>query len=116
MELQGQLAKARSSHGQVRSEKEVLHEKLISLEAERDRLRTELQTAKTAVADKDTDAINSTSKVAQLDSALQQALSRVEASEAIARTLKDQIIRMEGAQRDMQKSSNEHQVKVRLLS
>jgi hypothetical protein len=116
MELQVQLAKARSNHGQVRSEKEVLHEKLISLEAERDRLRTELQTAKTVVADKDTDAINSTSKVAQLDSALQQALSRVEASEAIARTLKDQIIRMEGTQRDMQKTNNEHQVKVRPLS
>ncbi|KAG9056073.1 hypothetical protein FS842_000363 [Serendipita sp. 407] len=112
LELQSQLSKARSSHGQVRSEKDLLAEKLLMVEAERDRLRSEIQAAKGTVAEKDLEIAASTAKVEQLDRALQQALNRVESSEAVAKSLQEQVIRLENAQRDLHKTNNERQAKM----
>ena len=112
MDLQVQLTKARTSYGQARSEKDVLAERVHALENERDRARADLQSFKTNLAEKEAETADSNSKAEQAEKGLQQALSRVETSEAVAKTLKEQVLRMENAQRDLQRTSNERQAKV----
>jgi chromosome segregation ATPase len=116
IESQVQLNKAIKSHGQVRSEKDVLGERVQALESERDRLRAEIQSLKGNLTEKDSEMAASISKAEQVDKALQQALSRVETSEAVIETLKEQVLRMEGVQRDLQRFGNERQAKVCILS
>ncbi|KAG8811243.1 hypothetical protein FRC17_002557, partial [Serendipita sp. 399] len=111
-ELQSQLSKARSSHGQVRSEKDLVAEKLSMVEAERDRLRSELQNMKTVATEKDVEIAASAAKVEQMDRALHQALARVESSEAVAKVLQEQVTRLETVQRDLHKVNNERQAKM----
>ncbi|KIM21994.1 hypothetical protein M408DRAFT_297474 [Serendipita vermifera MAFF 305830] len=112
MDLQVQLTKARTSYGQARSEKDVLGERAHSLESERDRLRADLQALKTTLAEKEAETASSISRAEQAEKGLQQALSRVETSDAVTKTLKEQILRIETAHRDLQRSSNERQAKV----
>jgi uncharacterized protein YhaN len=52
------------------------------------------------------------SKKEQVDQNLQQALSRIDTSEAVSRTLREQVTRMEGNHRELQRVSNERQAKV----
>ncbi|PVF94544.1 hypothetical protein CPB86DRAFT_808513 [Serendipita vermifera] len=112
MELQVQLNKARSSYGQVRSEKEVLSERLQNIESERNRLREELQSLKNTLSEKESDVSLAATKADQTNNALQHALARVESSEAITKALREQILRMESTHRDLQKTNNERQIKV----
>ena len=112
MDLQVQLTKAIKSHGQVRSEKDVLGERVHALEGERERLRIELQSLKSNLAEQESEVAVSSSKAEQAEKALQQALSRVEMSEAVAKTLNEQVLRMEGVQRELQRASNERQAQV----
>lgn len=112
MDLQVQLGKARASHGQARSEKDVLTERVHALESERDRLRADAQTLKVNMTEKESEIADSKSRAEQAERALQQALSRVEASDAIAKTLKEQVVRVEATQRDLQRVGNEKQAQV----
>ncbi|KAG8910837.1 hypothetical protein FRC01_006103 [Tulasnella sp. 417] len=78
-ELQTQLGKARSAHGQVRSEKDLLAERLQSAEGERDRMKAELEAMKAAVTSRDTDLKAAQMSAATSEAALAQALERVKA-------------------------------------
>lgn len=111
-DLQVQLSKARSSHGQVRSEKDLLAERIASLEAERERLRMEVQATQGLVAAKDAELAAAGVKTEQAEKALQQSLLRIETSEAVSKMVKEQIARLETANRELQKTNNERQAKI----
>ena len=111
-ELQTLLSKARSSHGQVRSEKDILAERIVAFESERERLRMEVQATTGLVAAKDNELAAAAVKAEQTEKALQQSLLRIESSEAVSKTVREQIVRVEAANRELQKINNERQAKV----
>lgn len=100
-ELQVQLAKARGAHGQVRVEKDHLNEKLIAVEAERDRLRIQIEEHQTVAATKTAEAVALESKTSELEEALSQALARLKSSDVAAQTHQERIIELERTNREL---------------
>jgi len=111
-DLQQQLLKARNSHGQVRSEKDHLQEKLTLIEEDRGRLRAELQLLRSTAGERETEYAASTARASALESNLQDALARVSTAEAVNQTLRQQITSLESNQRELQKIGNERLAKV----
>jgi chromosome segregation ATPase len=111
-DLQQQLLKARHNHGQVRSEKDHLQDKLTLVEADRERLRAEVQLLKSTAGEHETEHAASTARISAFESNLQDALTRVSTAEAVNQALRQQIISLESNQRELQKSGNERSAKV----
>ncbi|KAF4572487.1 hypothetical protein EYR36_006993 [Pleurotus pulmonarius] len=101
-ELQIQLAKARSSHGQVRVEKDLLSEKLKQQEVEYQRLQAKLAEVeeKAAAASAEVSPVQARNK--ELEEALEQALSRLQASDVASQTYQEQITRLEKKNKDLE--------------
>ncbi|KAL0945542.1 hypothetical protein HGRIS_014704 [Hohenbuehelia grisea] len=100
-DLQVQLAKARGSHGQVRVEKDLIGEKLLEVESDRDSLRSRLKEAQDAIAHKATEAISFESRNKELEVALAQALARLQASDVASQAYQGQIVQLEKANREL---------------
>ncbi|KAG5221320.1 pyridine nucleotide-disulfide oxidoreductase domain protein [Salix suchowensis] len=101
-ELQIQLAKARSSHGQVRVEKELLSEKLKQQEVECQRLQAKLAEVEenAAAASAEVSPVQARNK--ELEEALGQALSRLQASDVASQTYQEQITRLEENNKELE--------------
>ena len=111
-DLQLQLLKARHNHGQVRSEKDHLQDKLTLVEADRERLRAEVQLLQSAAGERETEHAASAARISALESNLHDVLTRVSTAEAVNQTLRQQITSMESNQRELQKTGNERLAKV----
>ena len=111
-DLQQQLLKARHSHGQVRSEKDHLQDKLALVETDRERLRAEVQRLESTASERETEHAASTARISALESNLKDALARVSMAEAVSQTLRQQITSLESNQRELQKTGNERSAKV----
>ena len=111
-DLQQQLLKARHNHGQVRSEKDHLQDKLTLVEADRERLRAAVQLLESTAGERETEHAASTARISALESNLQDALARVSTAEAVNQTLRQQITSLESNQRELQKVGNERLAKV----
>ncbi|KAH8101585.1 hypothetical protein BXZ70DRAFT_906693 [Cristinia sonorae] len=94
-ELSTQLAKARGAHGQVRVEKDMLGERLRSAEAERDRMRTQVEQMQETVTTKSADAAAMEARNQELEAALAQALERIKSSDVTAQTHLERIANLE---------------------
>jgi chromosome segregation ATPase len=94
-DLQVQLAKARGAHGQVRVEKDNLAEKVQTIEAERDRHRSQLEETQAAVAVQAATSATFESRNSELEEALSQALARLKASDVAAQTSQERIAELE---------------------
>ena len=111
-DLQQQLLKTRHNHGQARSEKDHLQDKLSVVEADRERLRAEIQLLQSAAGERETEHGASAAKISALESNLRDALTRVSTAEAVNQALRQQITSLEGNQRELQKAGNERLAKV----
>jgi hypothetical protein len=109
---QTQLAKARTAHGQVRVEKDLLSEKLADVDGERDKLRSLLEEA-TAIADaKSADNASVHARNSELEEALSQALARLKVSDVAAHTSQEQITSLEALNRELISESQDLKAKV----
>ncbi|GJJ08779.1 hypothetical protein Clacol_002998 [Clathrus columnatus] len=108
-DLQIQLAKARGAHGQIRVEKDLMHDRMTIAESERDTLRNEIEELKTKYAAKETEIAVAAMRIADLEDSLTQATSRFQASEAAAKARDDRIMELERQNR--QYSLEQHQYK-----
>jgi len=111
-DLQQQLLKARHNHGQIRSEKDHLQDKLTIVEVDRERLRAEVQLLKSAAGERETEQAASAARISALESNLQDALTRVNTAEGVNQALRQQITGLESNQRELQKTGNERSAKV----
>ncbi|CAK5280036.1 unnamed protein product [Mycena citricolor] len=101
-DFQVQTTKARGLHGQVRVEKDVLVEKLSIVEADRDRLRTQLKDAQTLTSAKASEMATVEARNKELEQALSKALARLQVSDATHQTSQDKIAELEKTSREAQ--------------
>ena len=92
-DIQVQLAKARGAHGQVRVEKDNLVEKVQTIEAERDRYRSQVEEMQATAQAAATAAFEL--RNVELEEALSQALARLKASDVAAQTNQERIAELE---------------------
>ncbi|KZT24681.1 hypothetical protein NEOLEDRAFT_1093966 [Neolentinus lepideus HHB14362 ss-1] len=111
-ELQVQLAKARGAHGQVRVEKDTLNERLIAVEAERDRLRVQIEDLETTATAKTTEADALESKTSELEEALSRALARLKSSDVASQTHQERIAELERTSRELRTDKEALKTKV----
>lgn len=110
-ELQTSLAKARSQHGQVRVEKDLLNERLMAAEAERDRLRAQMEDMHSSVSSKSSALAAAESKNAELERIVATTLERLQVSDAASQSQQDRLAQFEVdrktwlAERDQLKST-----------
>lgn len=97
---QVQLAKARAAHGSIRAEKDVLAERVVASEAERDRLRVQVDELQASVITRATEATAAEVKNAELEEALSQALGRLKTADVATQTQHERILELERANRD----------------
>ena len=96
-DYQIQLTKARSSHGQVRVEKDVLGEKLTTVEEDRERLRVQVKELQAVASSKTADMSVLESKNTDLEEALTKALARLQSSDVAAEAHRESIAELEKA-------------------
>jgi hypothetical protein len=96
-DYQIQLTKARGSHGQVRVEKDVLSEKLTTVEEDRERLRVQVKELQAGVSSKTAEMSVLESKNADLEEALTKALARLQSSDVAAEAHRESIAELEKA-------------------
>ncbi|KAF8624885.1 hypothetical protein AX15_005753 [Amanita polypyramis BW_CC] len=115
-DYQVQVAKARGAHGQVRVEKDALNEKLVSAETDRERLRAqvnELQSEKAA----HTAEINALKiRNVELEEALSQALTRLQAADVSTAASQQRLINLEQANHDLSDEKHALQATVESLN
>ena len=95
VDYQVQLVKARSAHGQVRVEKEVMNEKLVAVEAECERLRGQVRDLEKISATKGVETSALEARNAELQEALSTALSRLQATDVTAQSSTYRIVDLE---------------------
>jgi hypothetical protein len=100
-EYQAQLGKARTAHGQVRVEKDVLGERLAEVESERDYLRTQIQEIQADAASKASEAAPLHAKVFDLEDALTRGLERLKAADVAAQVNQERIDDLEKSNREL---------------
>lgn len=99
-ECQMQLSRARSLHGQVRVEKDMLSEKLAVVESDRDRLRVQVQELQAAALSKTTETAAFEARNAELEDSLAKALARLQTADAAAQSDRNTIAELEKTKRD----------------
>ena len=96
-DCQIQLTKARGSHGQVRVEKDVLGEKLTTVEEDRERLRVQVKELQAVASSKTAEMSVLESKNTDLEEALTKALARLQSSDVAAEAHRESIAELEKA-------------------
>ncbi|KDQ17741.1 hypothetical protein BOTBODRAFT_582060 [Botryobasidium botryosum FD-172 SS1] len=114
-DLQVQLGKARSAHGQVRSEKDLLNERLLAAEAERDQLRAQCEKMQAAANAHEEQLASAGAGKSELESALAQALAQVETHTTTSRVNQERANALEQSNRTLQQESQELKAKVQQL-
>ena len=100
-EYQAQLAKARSAHGQVRVEKDVLSETLAEVESDRNNLRAQLKEMQITGTTQALEATALHARVFELEEALKQALERLKADDVTAQVNQERIVDLENTNREL---------------
>lgn len=100
-ELQAQVSKARGAHGQIRVEKDNLNEKLLSTEAERDRLRAEIEKMQTTALNQSTEFVALQAHTTDQEHAMHAALERLKISDVNSQTQQERIAELEKANREL---------------
>ena len=95
VDYQVQLVKARSAHGQVRVEKEVMNEKLVAVEAECERLRGQVRDFEKISVTKGAETSVLEARNTELQEALSTALSRLQATDVAAQSSTYRIVDLE---------------------
>jgi len=95
VDYQVQLVKARSAHGQVRVEKEVMNEKLVAVEAECERLHGQVRDFEKISVTKGVEMSALEARNAELQEALSTALSRLQATDVAAQSSTYRIVDLE---------------------
>ncbi|THU89448.1 hypothetical protein K435DRAFT_969104 [Dendrothele bispora CBS 962.96] len=111
-EYQVQMAKARGAHGQVRVEKDVLSEKLGIVEADRDKLRTQVKELQAAANAKASEVSVVEAKNTDLEEALATALARLQASDVATQTNQDRIAELEKSNQELLNEKQAMKVKI----
>ncbi|KAF8887705.1 hypothetical protein BD779DRAFT_1525783 [Infundibulicybe gibba] len=111
-DTQIQLAKARSAHGQIRVEKEALSNKLNTAESERDHLRTQIKELQSVLDSKSLESATLETRNAELEAALAQALSRLQASDVATQASQDRIAELEKTNRELLSEKSSFKTKV----
>ncbi|KAF5356305.1 hypothetical protein D9756_004271 [Leucocoprinus leucothites] len=114
-DYQVQLAKARSAHGQVRVEKDVMSEKLAEVETERERLRVQVKDHEKTSAAKAAETSTLEARNAELEEALSKALSRLQAADVASQSSTDRIAELEKFNVELVNSRNDFESKVTTL-
>ncbi|KAG5730024.1 hypothetical protein E4T56_gene20184 [Termitomyces sp. T112] len=114
-DYQIQVSKARGAHGQIRVERDVLSEKLASVENERDRVRSQIQDLQASSLEKtaQTDALMAKNR--ELEEALAIALTRLQASDVAMQANQKRLGEMEDASRELVAEKQSLQTKVNSL-
>jgi hypothetical protein len=117
-DLQVQLAKARGAHGQIRVEKDALNDKLKVIESDRDHMRSEIEELRLSATAQSSEAAAMEKRNKELEEALSQALSRLQASDVTAQTSQERITELEKVNREIgtEKQSLKSRVRIRLPS
>ncbi|KZT68449.1 hypothetical protein DAEQUDRAFT_671259 [Daedalea quercina L-15889] len=113
-ELQVQLQKARSQHGQVRVEKDLLVDRLNATEADRDRLSTRVETLEESITVKTSELTAAEAKNVELEEALARALERLKAADVQAQTDSQRIAELDSSNREL--NAEKQQLKARVDS
>lgn len=115
-DYQTQLTKARGLHGQVRVEKDVLNEKLLTTEGERERLRSQVKDLQSSSTEKAAQVIALEARNSELEDALAKALARLQASDVVTQTNQEKIKELEKVNQEATAESQSLKSKVCLLS
>ncbi|KAG6890997.1 hypothetical protein C0992_011274 [Termitomyces sp. T32_za158] len=111
-DYQVQVSRARGAHGQIRVEKDVLSEKLVSAESERDRLRDQVKDLQTSSTKRIGQVDTLATKNKELEDALAAALTRLEVSDAAMQANQKRIEKLEEERLDLVAEKQGLQTKV----
>jgi hypothetical protein len=100
-DYQIQISLARTAHGQVRVEKDLLSEKLLDVTNDRDRLLGQLNEMRATVSTKSDEAFAVHARNSELEEALSQALGRLQASDVTAQTSQERIASLDKLNREL---------------
>ena len=100
-EYQFQLTKARSSHGQVRVEKDMLDEKLSHVQEDRDRLLAQVKDLESSASVKAMETSAIEARNAELEDALAKALARLQDADVAAQSNQSTIANLEKAHKEV---------------
>ena len=100
-DLQVQLAKARAQYGTARAEKDIMLERIDSAEAERDRLRAQVDEIQAAVLLRATDAAGAQARNVELEEALAQSLARLKTSDVTIESQQERLLDLEKLNREL---------------
>ncbi|KAM6497876.1 hypothetical protein JOM56_005824 [Amanita muscaria] len=115
-DYQVQMTKARGAHGQVRVEKDALNEKLIATEAERERLRSQIQDLQSETPSRVAELSSLRTRNAELEDALAQALGRLQAADVSTSTNLQRLTDLEQANNDMKDEKQALQATIESLN
>jgi len=113
-DLQVQLTKARAQHGVVRAEKDIVMERIVSAEAERDQLRAKVDEIQAVMLLRATDAASSQARATELEEAMSQSLARLKTSDVTIESQKERLLGLEKLNRELTLEKQALVSKVRL--
>jgi hypothetical protein len=100
-DLQVQLAKARAQYGTARAEKDIMMERIVSAESERDQLRTKVDDIHATMLLRVTDAASSHARTMELEEALSQSLARLKTSDVTIESQQERLLELEKLNREL---------------
>ena len=112
-DYQIQLTKARGSHGQVRVEKDVLGEKLMIVEEDRERLRVQVKELQAGASSKIAEMSVLESRNTNLEEALAKALARLQSSDVATQAHQESIAQLEKTNVELVAEKQDLKTKVR---
>ncbi|KAF8257861.1 hypothetical protein EI94DRAFT_1756596, partial [Lactarius quietus] len=100
-DLQVQLSEARAQYGAARTEKDILLERIASVEGERDQLRDKLDEIQAVVLLRATDAATSQARTTELNEALAQSFARLKTSDLTIESQQERLLELEKLNREL---------------
>ncbi|KAG6919477.1 hypothetical protein DXG01_005736 [Tephrocybe rancida] len=114
-DFQVQVSKARGAHGQVRVEKDVLNEKLSSVESECDRLRNQVKDLQTSSLEQTAQVNTLEGKNRELEDALATALARLQSSDVATQANQKHVAEIESSNHELMAEKQALKTKVDAL-
>ncbi|OCB89245.1 hypothetical protein A7U60_g3612 [Sanghuangporus baumii] len=114
-ELQNQLNRARSQHGQIRVQHEELASKVVLAEEERDQLRTKVEELNAAALAHVAEFAALEARNCEQERAMHVALERLKISDINAQTFQERIAELEKANREMTQENQQLKLKINRL-
>jgi hypothetical protein len=115
-DLQVQLVKARAQHGAIRAEKDIVMERVVSAEVERDQLRAKVDEIQAVMLLRATDAATSQARTTELEEALSQSLARLKTSDVTIESQRERLLELERLNRELMSEQQALVSKVRFTT